>query len=100
MASQETIDRLRRMTDLAADDPFYTDELLSDMIDELDLDGASRQIWREKAASVSSLVDITESGSSRSLSQLRKAYLEMAGDDAEEDTGVGQGSFTIGIERV
>jgi hypothetical protein len=35
-------------------------------------------IWREKAASYADLVDVSESGSSRKLSDLRKGALEQA----------------------
>lgn len=101
MADEATIARLRRMTDLAVDDAVYTDELLSGYIDDLGLDGANTAVWREKAAKFAQLVDTTESGSSRSLSQLYKQAMEMAGGPEEEEASTTTGgSFTVAIERV
>jgi hypothetical protein len=101
MASDTDIARLRRATNLTADDEIYTDELLSGMIDDLGFETAASTIWREKAATYSGLVDTTESGSSRRLSQLQEQALKMAaglgGDDEVTTTG---GSFTVEIERV
>lgn len=99
MATTDEIAMLRRMTALDADDAVYTDSLLGGMIDDLGIEAAVKQVWREKAAAVSGLVDITESGSSRALSGLRKGYLEMATSIEEETTSTGR-SFTVGIERV
>lgn len=101
MATDTEIAMLRRMTDLAADDAVYTDSLLGGMIDDLGMEPASKQIWREKAASVAGLVDTTESGSSRALSKLRDAYLGMAesSETAIEETVVTR-SYTVGIDRV
>jgi hypothetical protein len=83
------------------DDPTYTDSLLGGMIDDLGMEAAVRQVWLEKAASVAELVDITESGSSRSFSKLRDAYLGMASSVGGSDTTpTGKGSFTVGITRV
>jgi hypothetical protein len=101
MATADQISRLRRVTALEENDPIYTDSLLGGMIDDLGFEGAASQVWKEKAASVAGLVDTTESGSSRSLSQLRKGYMEMAtgvGDPGGSD--VLSGSFTVEIERV
>lgn len=102
MATDSEIARLRRMTDLAADDEVYTDELLGDLIDELGVEPASRSVWREKAASYAGMVDTTESGSSRALSQLYKHALEMAGSDdtTTEEPVTSGGSYTVEIERV
>ncbi len=101
MATESEIARLRRVTDLAANDAVYTDELLSALIDELGFEATAASIWKEKAASFAGLVDTTESGSSRSLSQLYKNALEMSGTvgPAEEAVTSG-GSFTVEIERL
>jgi hypothetical protein len=89
------------MTALDVDDPTYTDSLLGGMIDDLGMEAAVKQVWLEKAASVAALVDITESGSSRSFSKLRDAYLGMASSTGGTDTtATGRGSFTVGITRV
>jgi hypothetical protein len=88
------------MTALEADDTTYTDSLVGGMIDDLGMEAAVKQIWTEKAAGVAGLVDITESGSSRSLSKLRDAYLGMASSVGTSDTATTKGSFTVGITRV
>jgi hypothetical protein len=98
VASDTEIAQLRRMTALDPDDAIYTDTLLGGMIDDLGIDPTAKQIWREKAAAAAGLVDITESGSSRALSALRKGYLEMA--EAVDPVAAGKQSYTVGIERV
>jgi hypothetical protein len=100
MADQDQIAMLRRMTALADNDAVYTDSLLGGLIDDLGFETAAAQIWREKAAVVAGLVDTTESGSSRALSQLRKGYLEMATAINPTVDSTGGGSFTVEIERV
>jgi len=100
MATDVELETIRRMTALDPDDPTYTDSLVGGMIDDLGMEAAIVQIWREKAAGVAELVDITESGSSRSLSKLRDAYLGMA--DALKPVTVeppGGKSFTVEVER-
>lgn len=101
MATDAQLAQLRRMTALDADDPIYTDSLIGGILDDLGMEAAVAQIWKEKAASVAGMVDITESGSSRSLSKLRDAYLGMAeaAGAAQVDTSKGR-SFTVEIERV
>jgi hypothetical protein len=101
MATEAEIDRFRRMTDLPDNVEPWTDSYISNIIDELGFEKAVSSAWYEKAASASSLVDITESGSSRRLSQLQSQYLAMgkaaAGDTETNDGG---GSYTVAIERV
>jgi hypothetical protein len=100
VATTSEIATLRRMTALDEDDAVYTESLLGGMIDDLGMDAAATQVWREKAASVAGLVDTTESGSSRALSGLRKGYLEMAtASGASEETTGKTRSFTLEIER-
>lgn len=101
MATDAEVSQLRRSTALDMDDAVYTDSLVGGMIDDLGMEAAIAQIWREKAASAAGLVDITESGSSRALSALRKGYLEMAEAAVPAtDTVVTKRSYTVGIERV
>lgn len=101
MATESEIAALRRMTALLPGDEVYTDSLLGGLIDDLGFETAASQIWREKAASAANLVDMSESGSSRSLSQLREGYLEMADALGPKDpTTPAAGSFTIAVERV
>ncbi len=98
MADEATIARFRRMTGLEPDDAVYTDAVIDGMIEDLGFEAAAATVWREKAASVADLVDITESGSSRRLSQLREAYLGMG--TAVDPIPEGSGSYTVEIERV
>lgn len=56
----------------------WTDEFLGDMIDAYGVDEASYRIWRSKATTVNSLVDISEGGSSRKMSQVYENYLKTA----------------------
>jgi len=100
MATTEQVASLRRVTALEIDDVIYTEQLLGGMIDDLGFEAAAATVWREKAASVAGLVDTTESGSSRQLSQLRKGYLEMASAADPTQVGAGGVSFTVGVERV
>lgn len=99
MASEVEVSRLRRMTDVSSSDLVYTSDLLSNLIDEIGFEQAASSIWKEKAAGYASLVDTSESGSSRSLSQLSKQALDMATKVAPQNEPSG-GSFTVGIERV
>lgn len=101
MADELTLARFRRLTALSDDDTVYTDAVIDGMIEDLGFEAAAGAVWQEKAAGVAGLVDITESGSSRRLSQLKDSYLAMhtavSGGVVQESTG---GSFTVGIERV
>ncbi len=99
MADEAEIARFRRLTALSADDEVYTDAIVDGMIEDLGFEAAVAAVWQEKAASVAGLVDTTESGSSRRLSQLREAYLGMA-SAANPPADASGASFTVEIERV
>jgi hypothetical protein len=73
MATDQQVATLRPMID-EPDSTTYSDEILKTLIDQVedDLDTAAAQIWEQKAARFSTLVDVSESGSSRSMSQLYK----------------------------
>ena len=78
MAALEEIAVLRRLTGQANDDDGYTDDLLNEIIDVAgSVDAAAAQVWRELAAEYATMVDITESGSSRKLSDLSAHALTM-----------------------
>lgn len=78
MATPEAIATLRRMADEPTTDP-YTDEVLSALLDSKESpEQAASAIWREKAARASTLVDVSESGSSRSLRQIFSNAEKMA----------------------
>lgn len=102
MASESEVFRLRRMTDVDDGDTTYTYEVLAQYIDDLgSLEAAAGAVWTEKAASAAALVDVTESGSSRRLSQLADQALKMRNHftpDPDDDTR--GSSFTVGVERV
>lgn len=79
MATETQIASLRRMIDDVDAPTSYSDTDLNARIDEAgSTEQAASVIWREKAASYSTLVDVSESGSSRKLSDLRKAAMEQA----------------------
>lgn len=81
MATAEQITTLRRMIDdPAGADQIYSDLSLSALIDQAegDLDATAAELWQEKAASFSRLVDVSEAGSSRKMSDLYKNALTMA----------------------
>lgn len=79
MATADQILALRRMVNDTADPHDYTDLDLNARLDAgLSPEAIASVIWREKAAKYSELVDVSESGSSRKLSDLRKGALEQA----------------------
>ncbi|KOX14983.1 hypothetical protein ADK66_03000 [Micromonospora sp. NRRL B-16802] len=101
MATEAEVARLRRITDLDENDPVYTESLLGLLIDDLGIEAAASQIWKEKAAAYAGLVDTTESGSSRRLSQLYDHALKMGDQFIPPDpTPAGGSSYTVEIERV
>jgi hypothetical protein len=86
MATPDEILALRRMTALGADTTVYDDVVLNDMIDELGINAAAAAVWSEKASALSTLVDVSESGSSRNMSQAYKGALAMAQHYAGQDS--------------
>jgi hypothetical protein len=102
MATDDQIAQFRRMTGLSVDDEVYTDSYISNIIDQIGFETAAASVWREKAASVAGLVDMTESGSTRRLSQLYTQYLAMGNtlDPPTTDETTTGGSYTVEIERV
>jgi hypothetical protein len=99
MATVAEVAELRLLIDIPSADPPYTDEYLGSLIDTYGMDIAAATVWRQKAASYSSLVDMSESGSSRKLSQLREAALEMASGFQGTDQETAKVSFVVPIER-
>lgn len=106
MGNQDLINRLRRMT--GEDDVSkYTSTDMQIYLDEAggDLNQAAATIWDEKASAYADLVNISESGSSRSNSDLfdhaveqRKRYQGLV-DAASPSTDAGQASTTRAIVR-
>lgn len=81
MATPEQITALRLMVGEPTDEAPWTDENLEALIDAADsnLNLAAFNVWTAKAATYAGMVDTTESGSSRKLSQLQEQALKMAG---------------------
>jgi len=78
MASAEQVASLRRMV-AEPTTATYSDEALSALVDDKgSLDAAAAAVWEEKAAAASTLVNVSESGSSRSMQQIHQNALEMA----------------------
>jgi hypothetical protein len=77
MATLEQVTHLRRVTGYADTDP-YDDSGLSAMIDADGVHRVAERLWAEKAAATASLVDVSESGSSRSLGDVYKNALAMS----------------------
>lgn len=76
----QQLNQLRRMTALAADDPVYTDDLLTEMLDNRsgDLNATASDIWDEKAAAVAGSFDFAADGGDYKRSQLVAHYQEEA----------------------
>lgn len=75
MATPLEIEQLKKITNGAVG---YTDVQLSDLLDASSQREVAHMIWQETAASYSTLVNVSESGSSRSLGDLQKNALAMA----------------------
>jgi hypothetical protein len=79
MATAAQIAALRLMIAQPDDVAPYTDAVLGAAIDAAgNLDAVAYDIWIQKAASASALVDISEGGSSRKMGDLQEQYLAMA----------------------
>lgn len=105
MATTEQIAAVRRMAAEPSTEA-YTDTALSALVDsEGSPLGAVVVVWEAKAASYAELVDTSESGSSRKMSQLHLNALRMRDYyydllHPKVDTTVETASpFTVGIER-
>jgi hypothetical protein len=77
MATAEEVDVLKRLGSSAHEN--YTEIELGALIDSLTLNGAAAQLWRETASATTQLVDVSESGSSRKMSDVHRNALSMAG---------------------
>lgn len=79
MATAEQIAELRRLVDEPTE-TVYSDVDLSARIDAVsgDLNLLAGTVWREKAAKLTSLIDVQEGSSNRKMSQLQTQALKMA----------------------
>lgn len=101
MASAEDIATLRRMINEPST-ATYSDVVLGALIDEKGLDATAAQVWSEKAAAASVLVNTSESGSSRSLQQIHSNALAMAnfyGGRVTQEVAATDAPMVIDIER-
>lgn len=88
--------QLRKLIDEADDSGGWTDVALTALAElylnaegGYNLRGAASWVWEAKAAEAAKLVDVSESGSSRSMSQEFKHALDMAkrlGEDSSSET--------------
>lgn len=79
MASPEDIANLRDLINEPDDTNGWTDDKLAAVIDgAASVNTAAGKVWVLKAGQLATLVDVSESGSSRKLSDLRKNAMEMA----------------------
>lgn len=107
MAELADIARLRRLIGEPEDTEPWTDQVLSDIIDtNTDLNSAALEVWESKQAEAAGMVDTTESGSSRKLSQLNDqaarmvAYYRGLVDPPAEPTDLVGFAYSVPIERV
>lgn len=77
MATAAEVLQLRRFTKYEAVDP-YDDTALSAMIDADGIYRVAATLWNEKAAELATLVNTSESGSSRNLGDAHKNALAMS----------------------
>jgi Cdc6-like AAA superfamily ATPase len=96
MATPTEIATLRQIIDEPDDTNGWTDAILDEIIESTrnedgtpNYNAAAATAWRRKATSYSKLVDVSESGSSRKMSDLFNNALELAkfyeGKDSEDD---------------
>jgi hypothetical protein len=104
MATPDEIAALRGLVNESESCGEWDDETLAAIIDEsTTMNGAASVVWTRKAAASSTLVDVSESGSSRKLSDIHKNALAMAkyfGGLDEEDGGSGGTADAPVIHRI
>jgi hypothetical protein len=98
MATPEQVAEARALADYTDTDPF-DDTQLSAMIDSSSVLRVVVTLWNTKAAKYASMVNISESGSSRSLGDAHKNALSMAkyykglADEAEAEAPIDTSRF-------
>lgn len=99
MATAAEIAAFRLLIDEQEDKLPYTDAALGERMDSATSPQAlAAVIWTEKAAALAALVDVSESGSSRSLGQLQDKALAMAKVMRDADpTAPGTGVAARGV---
>lgn len=87
MATPQQIAELRIDIQELEDTEPYTDEFLSGMLDAYGENLTKIKIWTAKRNAVAALVDISEGGSSRKMSQLFDNYAKIVIDlESESET--------------
>jgi hypothetical protein len=105
MATSEEIAQLRRMIGEPLTDAPWEDASIAALIDNASsMNAAARQAWEQKAATYAGMVDTSESGSSRRLSQLQEQALRMVNYyrllvEGESTTDLVGYTYTLPIER-
>ncbi len=99
MATAEEIAAFRLLIDETVDKLPYDDSSIGTRLDAATSpESLAKEIWLEKAAKYASLVNVTESGSSRSMSDLHKNALAMAKGFGDADpTAPGTGPAARGV---
>jgi hypothetical protein len=94
MATAADVQTVRENTNEEDGDTF-SDEYISALVDAGSVASASAVIWTRKAGAFAELVNTSEAGASRALSDLHKNALTMAAkyetDAAGGATGIGRG---------
>lgn len=102
MASADEIAAFRLLI-AEPDEATYTDAALSGILDSApSVNSAAASIWTQKAAAAATLVNVSESGSSRSLGDIQRNALAMAkvfNDAIEADPSTSTGVRVSRITR-
>lgn len=105
MATSTQIADVRRMADEPGTET-YSDSAISALVDgSASLEAAAASIWQVKAGQYASLVDTSESGSSRKMSQLHSNALKMyefynnLANPTVDPVAETNFPFTVAIER-
>lgn len=89
MATADQIAQVRLYVNEPDDVDPYQDVDIAALIDSLgSVEMASSAIWTQKASSYAELVDVTEAGASRKMSDLHKNALAMSRYFADKDAGI------------
>jgi hypothetical protein len=99
VATSDQIAAFRLLIDEKEDKHPYDDVSLSTRLDgAASVAGLAKEVWLEKAAVYASLVNVSESGSSRSMSDLHKNALAMSKALGEADASApGTGTAVRGV---
>lgn len=101
MATTDQIAELRAAINQPDNTDPFTDTFLSSLIDQYGgVDPAAAKLWEIKAGQVAALVNISEGGSSRSMSDLYTHYLQMADRYSTDTDATKRAPRTRAIVRV